>query len=273
MIKRNFHVLKLFSVRAIIVLFIDLLLYRLRNNYTSEYLKLKYQYELAYKKGYRFSRNKESMIVSYKDEVFRLRSFSSDWEVFCQIILDEEYKYFIDIDKVNIIVDLGSNIGLTVLYFNRYFKNAKFYCVEPFYNSWLQLKKNCEFVINSDSIFYNRAAWNDNSDLYINRNFRDGKEWSINVSNNSQNSIAKIGGISVMQIIEENKIDQIDILKIDIEGAEKELLLAPEFLLKTRNIAIEVHEEFIRKEEVKQLLVRYGFKLYDNGETIFGRKK
>lgn len=61
-----------------------------------------------------------------------LRPFSGDFFIFHEIYLDEPYylpNYVCEGAKV--IVDLGSNIGMTTLYFAGKAHNAKFYCVEP----------------------------------------------------------------------------------------------------------------------------------------------
>ena len=65
-----------------------------------------------------------------------------------------------------------------------------------------------------------------------------------------------------------------DILKIDIEGSEKQIFTSPvanfNFLKSTKCIAIEIHDEFDCREEICNILTDYGFVLFNQGELTIG---
>lgn len=72
--------------------------------------------------------------------------------------------------------------------------------------------------------------------------------------------------------MEQNNFDCIDILKMDIEGAEKELFAASDlsFLKHTKCIAIEIHDEFNCRNSIYQRLADYGFTRFNAGELTIG---
>jgi propanediol utilization protein len=67
------------------------------------------------------------------------------------------------------------------------------------------------------------------------------------------------------QIIEQNHLTRIDILKVDIEGAEKTLLKNAEWLKIVQNILIEIHDDY-DFEALKKDLTIYNFDLKRLGD-------
>ena len=120
------------------------------------------------------------------------------------------------------------------------------------------------------------GVWNKNTPLLINRNFRDGKEWSIRLIENVEENNNTISGFCLSSII--NKMPtMIDILKIDIEGAEKELFndetYVASFLQKVKCIAIEIHDEFNCRNNIYQLLQKNNFFHFNSNELTIGLNK
>jgi len=66
---------------------------------------------------------------------------------------------------------------------------------------------------------------------------------------------------------------QVDLMKVDVEGAELEVLRGSERLLEEGSIArivVEVHLDIVREKDVRRLLA--GFKYRVVGEAPFGGK-
>jgi FkbM family methyltransferase len=99
------------------------------------------------------------------------------------------------------------------------------------------------------------GVWNKDTTLMLNRAFRDGKDWSISLEE-SKAGDGDINGYSLTKIVA--KINgNIDILKIDIEGAEKMIFedeTATDFLNKVKCIAIEIHDELFIREKIYSVL-------------------
>ena len=93
---------------------------------------------------------------------------------------------------------------------------------------------------------------NSNNKYKIENKFRDGLDWSTTTILDPN---GKVNSITIEEIFIEKKWDFIDLLKIDIEGAEAEIFKSEvNFLSKTRVIAVEVHDEFISRIEIELIL-------------------
>jgi hypothetical protein len=86
-----------------------------------------------------------------------------------------------------------------------------------------------------------------------------------------------IKAYTINELIKNNSFDVIDILKIDIEGSEKELFLNDRsdlyFLNITKVIAIEIHDEFNCRNEIYDVLKKFEFNYFDVGQTTIGINK
>ena len=89
-------------------------------------------------------------------------------------------------------------------------------------------------------------------------------------------SKVEVEGVALHGIIDEIETDYIDILKIDIEGAEKEVFSdeknSRKVLEKVRFIAVELHDEIDFKIKFEKILESH-FIFYYSGQTLFGFNK
>jgi hypothetical protein len=85
-------------------------------------------------------------------------------------------------------------------------------------------------------------------------------------------STKSIRAVTIREIMEEQQIDFIDVLKIDIEGAEKEVFSSDYdyWLSKTRVIIIELHDSMKEgcSKTFFESLGKYDFKTGISGENI-----
>ena len=113
------------------------------------------------------------------------------------------------------------------------------------------------------------AVWSSNSKMKV---IDEGKgNWAIKTILAGKNEQNIIQGIGIAQIMLDFKKEKIDLIKIDIEGAEKELFSSNyhPWLSKTTKIAIELHEspvDIITKIFYKAIN-DYNFKEYQKGEN------
>ncbi|HEX4372501.1 MAG TPA: FkbM family methyltransferase, partial [Puia sp.] len=171
---------------------------------------------------------------------FFLRPNISDKAIFQQVFLEEQYKLITSIvTDAKYIIDAGGNVGLAARYFHIHYPGAKIISIEPDQNNIIYLQKN---VNNNDLIIPVKAAlW-----------YKSGK---VNISNPEESpsgfmveerSEGNIDSFSVTDMLEQYKFPYVDILKIDIEGAEKELFEnnADTWLPKVKSIIIELHDNY-----------------------------
>ena len=115
-----------------------------------------------------------------------------------------------------IIIDLGANIGVETLRFNYLFPNSKIISVEPDKENFEILKKNTHDIENIVNL--NNGIWNEDSFLKIkHKSIDNSQKISFTKAVSDDQSVKSI---TVSSIIKQHTINKIDIIKIDIEGAE-----------------------------------------------------
>ena len=83
-----------------------------------------------------------------------------------------------------------------------------------------------------------------------------------------------VEAIDFKKLLRDKNCRTIDILKIDIEGAEKILFNDPgymkDILAVTRVIGIEIHDQIVNRSAIISQLQNSGFILHDIGDMTFG---
>lgn len=176
-----------------------------------------------------------------------------------------------------VIFDVGAHHGQTARAFSKSFPRAALYCFEPFPDSFAELKKNS---INYPAATLEPFGFSDN---------RGQHEFHSNVSSATNSLLqldsqaAVIWGNSVLtpvskvscdfETIDEylgrKGIQKIDLLKMDVQGAEYKVLKGAELSLRAeriRNIYMEIitgetYSGQLRFEEYLSLMDSYGFRL------------
>ncbi len=213
--------------------------------------------------------NKTTLLFDHKEfkNPIHLRPNTSDVDVFYQVLFNLEYDIPLPFEP-KLIIDLGANIGLASVYYLNKYPNATVIAVEPEKNNYLLLKENTKKYTNFHS--YNKGIWNKNTELKI----IDPQigSWGFTVKEVSVKEKDTISAITLDQIVADHAIQEIDILKIDIEGAEMELFAEnyENWLKYTKVIIIELHD-WMREGCARQFfstLVKYNFKLSHKGENL-----
>ena len=73
-----------------------------------------------------------------------------------------------------------------------------------------------------------------------------------------------VEGITLATVIKENKLDQVDILKLDMENSEEEVLKAPDFLEVADRVKMIIGEHL---QNSNKLLKKLGYKSYNYAEN------
>ena len=221
-----------------------------------------------------YQKNDSCYEVIFKNQtkVYIRNHEHSDILVFDQVFRFQEYKIVKTFCKLNnleprVIIDAGANVGYTSVYFSSWFQNAKIIAIEPDSENFEMLKANLQVQETQGYKLYQRALTSEKNKRFdLQRNFRDGKDWAINTSISNSGAVE---GITLEEIIYENKLEIIDILKIDIEGGERFLFddrRSLSFLDKTRILVIEIHDEFNIRSRIYRILKDENFMLLENGE-------
>jgi len=169
---------------------------------------------------------------------FSLRTGTSDIQAFNHIFLDDNY-YFRYAEKPKIIIDAGANIGLFTIKMKNEYPEATIICIEPDQDNFQRLTANLSMY---DNIYLeNCALWGTNTSGTIHNKFYLGN-WGMVVEENLGEG--RIPFVTISSLLQKYKVDQVDILKLDIETSEKQVFAGQTnvWLPKVRVMIIELHD-------------------------------
>ncbi len=159
---------------------------------------------------------------------------SEDRYSFYELFLQKQYKFNFDFEP-KLIIDAGANIGYASVYFTNKYPNAKIIALEPSEENFQLLKKNVENYPNVTPL--NCALWKDNKGVVIQNPNAGNRGFMV------ESGSAQIPSETVQSLLSKFDISAIDIFKMDIEGAEKEVFEADcSWLSSTKAIFIELHD-------------------------------
>ncbi len=174
-----------------------------------------------------------------------------------------------------VIIDCGANIGISSLYFKTVYPNATLIAFEPDESLADIFQKNMAQNSISNYTLHRAAVWTENGTISFDN--KGSEASSIDVTGNSS---FKVPTVKLASILSEQT--HIDLLKIDIEGAEYPVVqdIANE-LHKVRHLFIEYHglaTETHKLETILRIVSNAGFKTYikmaaDNLDMPFYQKQ
>ena len=148
-----------------------------------------------------------------------------------------------EIKKNDIVIDIGAHIGYFTIYAANSANEGTVYSIEPYKESFEILKKNLKLnnLTNVKSFHIAISKVTEQITLYIDKKNQIGN--SIFKTDETIES-EKVESFNLKDFVKTNKIEKIDFLKIDCEGAEFEILLNfdKELMKKINKISAEVHE-------------------------------
>lgn len=207
-----------------------------------------------------------------------MRIDDSDIRVFKQIFVDNEYDSLNLPETANTIVDLGANIGLSALFFLKKYPNAHIIAVEPDTVNFEFMKRNLEDYSNHVALLQ-AAIWPSDGVVSFVEHDESNEglgAWGYRTETLTEGAEASVSAISIPTLMNQFSMDFIDILKVDIEGAEYELFEKDyeSWLDKVGLIIIETHDRFKPNSEamVRNALNGRFTELPLKGENLFFKK-
>jgi len=169
----------------------------------------------------------------------QLRRAGTDVKVFSQMLVRREYEPVSKLRNVGLIVDCGANIGLSAYYLLHCYPSARLIAIEPDPDNCALCRQNLA-PFGSRAVVMQAAVWPENRQLRIAPGSRKAGSWALEVE---PSETGEVEGLTIPEILRRaNAAGPIDLLKVDIEGAETRVFASsPSWLDWTRNIAIELH--------------------------------
>jgi FkbM family methyltransferase len=204
------------------------------------------------------------------DHSLTLRDNYSDEAIFKQVFLEQQYDFkpVIPIEEPSTILDGGANVGTAAVYFKTKYPKAEIIAIEPEFNNFELLKRNTEKY--PGITCFQAGIWHKDEPLVIGN--PEAPAASFNVLAGSEKG-QSLPGLTIGRIMKDSGWDRIDILKLDIEGAEKDIFTfdACEWLAHTRLLIIELHDRYRPgcTRAVFKRLEPYNYTAYFHHENIF----
>jgi FkbM family methyltransferase len=176
-----------------------------------------------------------------------------------EIFVEEVYR-FSPATETPYILDCGANIGLSVIYFKRLFPKAKIVAFEPDVQIGGLLKRNLQTFGYADVLMENKAVWT--AETVLNFSANGGVSGRISEEPRGQGNVVSVPAVRLRDYLTE----QIDFLKIDIEGPEVAVLKdCADLLHNVQHLFVEYHSDPAKEQELDQLLSilkTAGFRVY-----------
>jgi len=199
---------------------------------------------------------------------FAFRPGTSDVIVLRKVFLESEYELPFPI-PVQTIVDAGAHIGAATLFYHHRFPDARILAIEPEESNYELLCENTQALSNVDTI--QAALWPYEKQLWIQDTAAD--KAGFQVSTTPSDFGYSVPPITPQKVFEKLHVDQIDLLKLDIEGAELDLFSSgtDQWLSRVHCLVLELHDR--RRPGCAQSLYgalhSYNFQQEIRGENIF----
>lgn len=171
-----------------------------------------------------------------------LQCRSTDITTFDKVFTKKEYDFDV-VEPPSVIIDAGANVGLASVYFANRFPHARILSVEPEADNFGLLRKNVQPYPNVIPI--HAALWHENTEIdLVDPGFG---QWGFVTEDRRESPAAdarhRVKAVTVDRLMQEAGVDRVSILKMDIEGAEREVFSSStSWLPRVDAIIVELHD-------------------------------
>ena len=179
-----------------------------------------------------------------------------------------------EIERSQVIFDVGANIGTTSMYFASMNKMAKVFAFEPHPGTFCRAMENLQ-ANNFRNIFFYQLGFGSKPDHV--------KLYEVNANNPGMNRVipgnndfpfVTITIDAIDNFVENRDIKKIDFIKIDVEGFESEVISGAKYTLQKQKpvLFLEVDDNNLRDNnssahELIKILLSYGYTSFYRADT------
>jgi len=193
----------------------------------------------------------------------------SDFSLLYDLLIKEEYQQVKSLPVPVTILDLGSNIGVSLIYFRLLFPEAKIYGYEPSLSTFAYLQRNVQ-QFNGIEVFNQAVADKDGEATFYEFPHRSVSS-SLFPRSRSARPVT-VSQSSFDSIIKGLNLQDIDLVKFDVEGAEYRIFKNARHKNRVRHYIGELHPDLMGcdVETFCQLFTDYSIQLKTFSPTRFG---
>ena len=166
------------------------------------------------------------------------------------------------------VLDIGAHIGETLLNFAKRNQTGQVYGFEPNKESYDQAVYNIS-LNNFENIGLHQIAFSDQREELVFNLPKNNNTASISMRKNGRPNLPKIQAITLDQFIDQQQINQVDFIKIDVEGFEMDILKGGEDILRKHKpqLFIEINHYNLSKynataKELYTFLSNMGYEIF-----------
>jgi FkbM family methyltransferase len=206
-------------------------------------------------------RTKDGLTIS-------IRQNYGDAMTIAEIFLDDCYGRDLALPNSPVVIDVGGFIGDFALYAVKRLNARKVVVCEPSPRNWALLLKNIANNSYQDRIEpVNKAVTANGENVMMNIDAPDDQQSMVSAHCENAQPMSSVPGISLGQLLRDHSVEYVDLLKIDVEGAEYAILegTSSDVFRRVRNIVFEYHDiegGWAMLESVNQRLIREGYTLH-----------
>jgi FkbM family methyltransferase len=214
-------------------------------------------------------RQKDPGELPVAGNLFRLRKGTTDLYTFNDVFLRDSMRFFGDGDlSPSCIIDCGAHIGCTSLFFALRYPRSRIVSIEPDTQNFEMLSKNVHGFTNVVPV--NAAVWDRATSVAIANPGTNPTGLHVKESTDTTTGLR---GLTIPAVMEMAGVDHIDILKLDIEGAELRLFSSPDvhtWLSRVSILILELHDRLYPgcARALYRALDRYDYKQEGRGDVI-----
>jgi FkbM family methyltransferase len=173
------------------------------------------------------------------------RAGTSDGNVFSQIFVYREYRCLDDVGRADLVIDCGANVGYSSAYFLSRYPEARLVAIEPDPENFAMLERNLA-PYGDRCTLVRGALWSSSSGVVVTPPPAGRQlEWAVKVRSAEPGEEPTVPTVDVASLLRDAGTDRVTILKIDIEGSEREVFSpdsdARTWLDRVDNLVIELH--------------------------------
>jgi FkbM family methyltransferase len=187
-----------------------------------------------------------------------LRFRQQDIYVIGEILHDRAYRIQSQLPARPVIVDAGANIGMAALWLASRYPDAELYCFEPESRCFALLQHNLRQLPRARCKRSALGACTGEVSLFVS-------------ANGSVHSVFETGAPACVEAVpcarlgdylEQNRIERVDLLKVDVEGSEMAILQGlDEHIERVGVIVGELHERLVDQAAFYGFLRQHGFRV------------
>jgi FkbM family methyltransferase len=144
--------------------------------------------------------------------------------------------------QVFTVIDCGANVGIASIFFASHYPGAKIFSIEPHPENFSLLMRNTQSWGDRIVPIHAAVVGQPRASVHLSMNQ---PAWGNRLSPDEG---IEVPAVTISQICSDFGLQDIDLLKVDIEAAEEEVFANAEFLPRTKLGLIELHKPYTRQK-------------------------